>query len=101
MRSRRGLDVVQAPLSKQPYSPWVAVGSCGKGDSEKPFGWARLDHPGRGHDEVVGVSKRLSERAHGVEEAKELHQGLLRAAFRGRETRPAVLMTRLQRQWPV
>lgn len=77
------------------------MGSCGKRDSEKALGRVMLEHPGRGHDEVVCVSRGLSEVAPGVEEAQQVHQGLLRAALRGRETRAAALMTNLPRQWPV
>lgn len=37
------------------------MGSCGKRDSEKALGRVMLEHPGRGHDEVVCVSRGLSE----------------------------------------
>lgn len=36
-----------------------------------------------------------------MEEAQQEHQGLLRAAFRGGDTRAAALTINLQRQWPV
>lgn len=75
------------------------MGSCGKKDSEKALGrsWSILGEDMMRLFVLVGDFQR----APGVEEAQQVHQGLLRAALRGRETRAAVLMTNLPRQWPV